>query len=299
MKTYYKPQQESRTVTTGAENRVGNLSLTRNKAYLSLYQKIVAGELPPGSAISEVLLSKELGISRTPIREALGQLAAEGLIEQSPNRKAVVARLGRQDIVELYELREALERYSVGKAACRPLRDSERKSLESLNQSIYSIKELLTASGKPALDHEMMSRFTAYDLGFHTLLVRLAANGRILKVVNDTRILLRIFTMRREGHNGPLLEKIYREHAAVLQAVVEQDSQRAMRLISEHIQRSLEERLELYDRWEIETSLHTNVPFFFDVRPLMESVAGLAANNGNAAPPQAGVPAVNADAGED
>ena len=97
----------------------------REKAYVLIQQKIARGELPPGSAVSEIPLAQELGSSRTPVREALGQLVAEGLLEQTPNRGAVVVQLGRQDIIDLYELREALEVYAVGKAAARrrtPLR---------------------------------------------------------------------------------------------------------------------------------------------------------------------------------
>jgi DNA-binding GntR family transcriptional regulator len=81
----------------------------RAKAYLHIQRKIAAGELPTGSALSELALAKGLGSSLTPIREAIGQLVAEGFLEQTPNRGAVVVQLTRQDIVELYELREALE----------------------------------------------------------------------------------------------------------------------------------------------------------------------------------------------
>ncbi len=243
----------------------------RERAYLHIHQKITSGVITAGAAISEVTLAKELGISRTPIREALTQLAAEGLVEQTPNRRAVVAKLTRQDIIDLYELREALETYAVGKAASHPLRQLDLAKLTSLNNSIRSFKEHLLQSGQPALDRVGMSRFVAYDLGFHTLLIRLAANGRILKLVNDTRLLIRIFAMRREGHDAALLEKIYQEHAGILQAVVEQDPRRASRLVSEHIQSSLRERLELYDRWELEASLRDHIPFFFDVMPSPDS----------------------------
>ncbi len=248
-----------------------NSRSARERAYLHLHQRITSGQIAAGTAISELTLAKELGISRTPIREALTQLAAEGLVEQAPNRRAVVVKLTRQDIIDLYELREALETYAVGKAASHPLRPLDLAKLTSLNDSIRSFKDDLIKTGQPSLDRAGMARFVAYDLGFHTLLIRLAANGRILKLVNDTRLLIRIFAMRREGHDAVLLEKIYQEHAGILQAVVEQDSQRASRLISEHIQSSLRERLELYDRWEIEASLRNHVPFFFDVMPPSDS----------------------------
>lgn len=235
-------------------------SSVRERAYLHIQRKIASGELSAGQAISELSLAKELGISRTPIREALGQLAAEGLLEQSPNRRAVVVKLTRQDTIELYELREALEVYAVGKAARQLLRRADLDKLQSLTDAILTLKDELDRSGKSGLDQEQMHRFVAYDLGFHTLLMRLATNPRILKVVNETRLLTRIFAIRRQGHTGSLLEDIHRRHSEVVRAIAEQDPQRAMRAISEHIQVSLRERLDDFDHWEIEASLRETIP---------------------------------------
>jgi DNA-binding GntR family transcriptional regulator len=81
----------------------------REKAYLHIQQQIANGNLAAGSGISELSLAKELGSSRSPIREAMNQLAAEGLLEQNSGGGMQVARLKRNDIVELYDLREALE----------------------------------------------------------------------------------------------------------------------------------------------------------------------------------------------
>lgn len=237
-------------------------SSVREKAYLHIQQKIASGELAAGSPISELALAKELGISRTPIREALGQLDAEGIVEQSPNHKATVVKLTRQDIIELYELREALEGFAVGKAARQPIRQADLDRLQSLTDAILALKGELDASGKPGLDAEQMHRFAAYDLGFHTLLVRMAANARILKVVNETRLMIRIFALRRQGHGPALLEQIHHQHCEVLRAVGDQEPERAMRLVAEHIQQSLRERLDDFDHWELEASLRQSLPFF-------------------------------------
>jgi DNA-binding GntR family transcriptional regulator len=202
-------------------------SSVREGAYLHIQRKIASGELSAGHAISELSLAKELGISRTPIREALGQLAAEGLLEQSPNRRAVVVKLTRQDIIELYELREALEMYAVGKAARQRVRQADLDRLQSLNDAILTLRDELQRLGKSGLDREQMHRFVTYDLAFHTLLMRLASNARILKVVNETRVLVRIFAIRRQGHTVPLLEDIHRRHCEVVRAIAEQDPERA------------------------------------------------------------------------
>ena len=230
-------------------------SSVRQKAYHFIQGKIISGELRAGQTISELSLAKDLHISRTPVREALNQLVAEGLLEQDPNRRPVVVMLNRQDIIELYELREALEVYAVGKVARHALRPSDIERLQSMCDAVWMLKEELDESGKPELNGTQMERFMADDLHFHTLLIRAAGNARIWKLINETRLLMRIFSMRRQGHTSKLLANIHRQHSEVLRAVTNHDETLAMRQISEHIRTSLEERLEDYDHWEIEASL--------------------------------------------
>jgi len=243
----------------------------RSKAYLHIQRKIAAGDLPAGSALSELALAKELGSSRTPVREAIGQLVAEGFLEQTPNRGAVVIQLSRQDIVELYELREALEVYAVGKAAREPLRASELQRLEGLADEILALKAELEQSRAEALNAKQMHRFMICDLGFHTLLMRMAGNSRILKVVNETRLLIRIFAIRRNGHRVIELDQIHRQHRDILQSVADRQPERAMALISDHIQISRRERLEAFDHWDRENSLRRTAPDFFDLPLIAES----------------------------
>lgn len=236
----------------------------REKAYLLIQHKIACGELPPGSAVSEVPLAQELGSSRTPIREALGQLVAEGLLEQTPNRGTVVVQLGRQDIIDLYELREALEVYAVGKVAARDHTAQELQRLKTFAEQILELKEELRNSGKPKLDVKQMNRFIACDLGFHTLLLRIAANARIVKVVNETRLLIRIFSIHRERHDAVDLVKIHGQHREIFEAVASKNSGRAAAVMSNHIRESQQERLSEYDEWEHEASLRENLPAFFN-----------------------------------
>jgi DNA-binding GntR family transcriptional regulator len=243
----------------------------REKAYVLIQQKIARGELPPGSAVSEIPLAQELGSSRTPVREALGQLVAEGLLEQTPNRGAVVVQLGRQDIIDLYELREALEVYAVGKAAARTNSPQELQRLQSFADQILLIRDELRGSGRDQLDGRQMNRFIACDLGFHTLLLRIASNARILKVVNETRLLIRIFAIRRVGHDTAALTKIHGQHREILDAVSAMNSPRAMALMSNHIRESQGERLTEYDEWEHEASLRESLPVFFNFHSSTET----------------------------
>ena len=227
----------------------------QEKAYFHLLRRMLSGELAAGTPLSEASLAKELGISRTPLREAIRRLAAEGFLRQIPNRGSMVVEFSKRDIGELYELREALEVYAVGKAAEHALRPADREHLERTLNDVLALRDELLGSGEPGLTAEQMQRFVQIDLGFHATLVRAAANRRILKVIADTRVLLNVFAMRRKGHSAELLADIHRYHSEVLRAVVEKNPEEARRLMGEHIQISQRERLREFDDWEREVAI--------------------------------------------
>ncbi len=237
----------------------------REKAYFHLQRKILSGELPAGTPLSEASIARELGSSRTPLREAVRQLAAEGFLREIPNRGSLVVEFSKRDVAELYELREALEVYAVGKAAEHTLRPPDLDTLRRLVSEILILRDELEQSGEARLNAAQMRRFVQIDLNFHALLVRAAANRRVLKAFADTRVLLNIFAMRRKGHDAAQLAEIHRYHSQVLAAVVRKDSAGAMRLLGEHIRVSKQERLNEYDDWEHETAMGHALPGFAGV----------------------------------
>lgn len=228
----------------------------QEKAYLYIRAKILSGQLPPGAALSEASLARELGNSRGPLREAVRQLTAEGFLRQGPKGGSIVVEFSRRDIAELYDLREALEVYAVGKAAEHELRPGDIESLERAVGEILVLRDALSSSGPPTLDEEGMKRFIGLDLQFHSLLVRAAANSRILKTFADTRVLLNIFALRRGGHAAAQLTDIHRYHSEILAAVVRKDPRAAMGLLGEHIRVSKMERLREYDERERDALLN-------------------------------------------
>src|SRR2546428_7429629 len=88
--------------------RLENLTVWQ-RVYDHLREEILAGRLKPGAELAEVALSEQLGVSRGPLREAIGRLAAEGLVTVRPRRGAVVRSLSKEEFLELYQVREALE----------------------------------------------------------------------------------------------------------------------------------------------------------------------------------------------
>jgi DNA-binding GntR family transcriptional regulator len=236
----------------------------RERAYRHIQDQIVQGVLNAGMPVSELVLSKELGSSRTPIREAIGQLASEGLLEQTRNRGAMVRQLTRNDITDLYEVREALEVFAVSKVALRGVPTEDLTRLQETNDGVLQLKEELIASGEVTLDGGRMERFVRLDLSFHSLIVLLTLNARLRKLINETRVLIQVFAMRRRGHDAAMLEKIWRQHTAVTDALVNRQPEDARRILSEHIQSSLRERLEEFDAWDRQNAMAAD----------MESVTG-------------------------
>ena len=240
----------------------------REKAYLYIQQLIANGTLAAGSGISELLLAKELGSSRTPIREAMNQLAAEGLLSVSKGGGMVVAHLTREDIVDLYEMREALEVYAASKISRVEMRVADRERLQGTVDEISKLEKELIKSKKSTLDTGQMERFIHCDLGFHALLMSMTHNARLQKIINDTRLLISIFAIHRRGHDAATLKSIREYHQRILDAVVGQDRDGAMQGLAAHIQQSQQERLAEFDEWRRESSLRDSMPAFFDIHTM-------------------------------
>jgi DNA-binding GntR family transcriptional regulator len=245
------------------KSRKGNHKSARERAYLYIQQKIAGRELPAGTAISEVALAAELGLSRTPVHEAIRQLLGEGLLEEASNGSTVVVRLSRQDFVELYELRSVLEAHAVSKIAKRPLAGNDLERLQALAAEIRALRNQLVKSGKKILNDAQMRRFEMADISFHAFLMSIAENAVALKFYSKVRYLIRTFAARHAGHSAETLARVHKEHLDMIHALADGDVERAVRAVSQHIQTSQQERLEEYSHWEREALLRNQIQDFF------------------------------------
>lgn len=245
------------------KSRKGNQKSARERAYAYIQQKIAGRALPAGVAISEVALAAEVGISRTPIHEAIRQLLGEGLLEEDSNGVIVVVRLSRQDFVELYELRSVLESHAVSKIAHRTLTGKDLERVQALAGEIKTLRNDLVKSGKKNLNAVQMRRFEMADIRFHTFLMSVADNSVALRFYNKVRYLIRAFAARHAGHNAEALARVHNEHLSMIQALADGDAEKAMRALSQHIQTSQHERMEEYAYWEREALVKNQVQDFF------------------------------------
>ncbi len=218
----------------------------RDEAYDRIRGKLALGQLQAGSELSEPMLAEMLSISRTPVREALQQLEVEGFVERTPKRSTVVRMPERQDIVDLYELREAMEGYATALAATRrSAADIER--LRYLCNEMKKIADTLSRSDAKVLPAAKLKRLLVVDMGFHLLLIQAAGNRHIMKIVADSHVLGRVFGAPRQEHDVKAVSDNHRIHKEILQAIEASKPAQACTLMTSHIRQSLAEALEYFD----------------------------------------------------
>jgi len=216
------------------------------QAYIHIQQAIVDGTLQAGSVVSEASLARELGISRTPVGKAVRLLAAEGLLEQIPRFGTIVRGIDRRDMLELYELREALESYAAARAA-RHINADQLRKLHTFCQVGSKLADELRQERGQELSPDQLRRFLAADFAFHTLIVQASGNRRIMQQVRQSRTIARIFETRRQRHSLAIVEQTLRDHEAILDALCRGDAAAAHAAMSHHIETSREEALRQYD----------------------------------------------------
>jgi DNA-binding GntR family transcriptional regulator len=190
-----------------------------------LRQRIFRRELEPGSWIDEVKLAQEYGISRTPLREALKVLAAEGLITMKVRRGAYVTEVSETDLADVYHLLSLLESDAAGVVAQRAT-DEQLKDLQALH------KELEAACN----DRE---KFFALNEGFHMRLLEYAGNKWRDQMVADLRKVMKL-----NRHNSLLkagrVREAMLEHRAIMEALANRDAKAAVKRMQEHFANGLE-----------------------------------------------------------
>lgn len=206
-----------------------NLTLWE-RVYRHLREEILANRLPPGTVLQEVALSKSLGVSRGPIREAIGRLGTEGLVVVRPRRGSVVASLSKQEFLEAYQVREALERLAMRLAV-------SRLSPEDLER----LHGLIDRQAQCAKREDVEGFFEA-NTAFHGVIVAASGNRKLQEMYGQLLAQLGRYRMRSLALRGSL-DRSIAEHRTILRAVQAGDEERAAHLLEEHIrvpQRRLE-----------------------------------------------------------
>lgn len=188
------------------------------RSYELIRTQILRGELNASQRLTEAYFAKLFGISKSPIREALNRLEAEGLITIQPRRGAFVRDFSPRDTEEIYEMREILETSAV-------------RNLELNAKTIAQLHAAVDAA-EAHLNQNDREKYVCADADFHRILAQANPNSRLRKVLesmHDQMLILRHKTFALSGRNS------VKQHREIAQALEQGDREAAAQLMSEHI----------------------------------------------------------------
>lgn len=194
------------------------------EVYEALRRAITSGDLVPGQRLVEATLANQLGVSRAPLREAIGVLERDGLISRLPRRGMVVSVLSRRDVVEIYGLRTALETWAIARA-CEEASAEEVAGLESIVDGM-----------RHAIDSDDMKRLAERDVAFHRALCALSHNDRLVAVWNSNYSQILILSNQASVERKPYIREFPDRHLAIVRAIAGRKCDAAQRIIGQHIQ---------------------------------------------------------------
>lgn len=194
----------------------------RDVVFNTLRRAILKGELEPGERLMEIALANRLGVSRTPIREAIRKLELEGLVVMIPRKGAEVARITEKDLRDVLEVRTSLEKLAI-ELACDRVTDEDIRDLRETCQAFAD-----------SLDNEDLTEIAEKDVAFHDVIFRATKNARLIQILNNLREQMYRYRLEylkdKESH-----PRLVEEHQKILDAIVKKDKERAVCLIQEHI----------------------------------------------------------------
>jgi len=216
------------------------------RAYSYIHEKLVSGQLAAGSRLSNRALAKEIGISFTPVREALNRLVSEGLLEYQRGLGVFVPTMTRRQIEEIYELRETLELAAVAKACQQPA-EAGLAELERLLALMTGLVDELKCGEPGNRDPQLAERFRLADAAFHLALLRMAGNRLVLETVEGLHARSALIPHRFDREPSDQIERTHREHVALADAVRRRDAAAARAIKAEHLSHGRQQALAAFD----------------------------------------------------
>lgn len=194
----------------------------RDVVFQTLRKAILRGELKPGERLMEIALANKLGVSRTPVREAIRMLEQEGLVIMIPRKGAQVAQITMKDLNDVLEVRMGLEELAM-QFACKRITPEQ---VAELRRALLEIERLLATDDVTALAQA--------DVDFHDIIYRATDNRRLNQIINNVREQIyryRVEYLKDSRIRGTLLQ----EHREIYQAVAARDTEKARAYIRQHI----------------------------------------------------------------
>ena len=200
-----------------------NYKPLREIVFETLRGAIIDGTLKPGERLMEVQLADDMGVSRTPVREAIRKLELEGLVLMIPRKGAYVSGISSKDIADVFEVRASLESLAASLAAER----ITEQELEDLNRFMVEV----------TINAEVgdLEKVIQSDTDFHEQIYHASRNNRLVQIINNLRDQIQRFRSASLSHPGRIKETL-EEHKRLLEAISERNIVRASSLAREHIE---------------------------------------------------------------
>ncbi|HBB18113.1 MAG TPA: hypothetical protein DCZ97_14355 [Syntrophus sp. (in: bacteria)] len=198
-----------------------NSSLS-NALYVSMRRAIVSGKIPPGTPIKEMDISRETGVSRTPVREAVRKLESECLLLRMPGRKLVVTRPNRTEMAEIFLVRSVLEGLA-GRIACSKINSTHIESLKKIERMM-----------KRGAKEKQLSLSIKSNLEFHKLIVDICDISVLSETLKRFWDTVRMMSMANLDDNSWIHTSI-KEHKEIIDALEKKNGSAAERLIRKHV----------------------------------------------------------------
>ncbi len=192
----------------------------REIVFESMRDAIINGVLKPGERLMEIQLAEEMGVSRTPVREAIRKLELEAFVVMIPRKGAYVAGVSHKDVADVFEIRAALEGLAAGLAAER-ITEDEIEQMERV---------LLFEDG----EETDLDKIVARDTDFHALVYKASRNERLVQILANLREQIQRFRATSLAVPGRVLDAI-KEHRSIVEALVQHNSEAAQELMTAHI----------------------------------------------------------------
>lgn len=202
------------------------MSIAADRAYTALLHRITRGELEAGEFLVETDLARDIGVSRTPVREAIKRLAAEGLVQTEGRRRAVVRAFEEDSVSEIFELRARLEGY----AAARAARRIDAEGIERL-EALAIRMEACAREGTP----EAAARFADLNDAFHQQILEAAASPHLETALRPILQIQLVLLARYRARLRERLERSCHHHREIIRALALHDPELAERQMEVHM----------------------------------------------------------------
>jgi DNA-binding GntR family transcriptional regulator len=221
-------------------NRINQITTIKEQVYNVIKDNILNGHFKPGEKLQEKKIAEDLNVSRSPVREAIKELIGEGLLESIPNKSITVKKLSNKDIIDIFEFRSMIEKYSINKT----ISSLTEEKINRINELLKELEDTYNANDLHA--------YCQVDVNMHNEIIFMSENMVVYNAIKNIFSLMQPFRII-SLHSKKRFEESFLEHKEILEGIKEKDFERAWKANSNHLKFAKEEILKYLLKEESES----------------------------------------------